>query len=239
MPEPLSPTPSDYDRITDEMYAEYGQDIQRLQKKSEIMRDAVRKAPCRTPNKDRDGGERHLFEEPKSKNDAIQARFEANAIVPKLVASIVEKLDECGLDYPPPEGNRLFLLVEKLQYYTNIKPFDTCSAISELPAELLEAEGTLDLLGKGFAAFPDLDDDETPADQSKATQPQESNDKPTEWSIPMNLNKWADIFRVHRNTMRKYFRDQKTHNKKVSARKWAVDIGELPPEIVSRVRAKP
>lgn len=48
------------------------------------------------------------------------------------------------------------------------------------------------------------------------------------WSKPMVLKRLAEIFDVHRNTMKGWLKDQVICNQQMSARRWRVAMYEFP-----------
>jgi len=57
-----------------------------------------------------------------------------------------------------------------------------------------------------------------------------------QWSQPMGIEKWAQIFKVHKNTMSEWFKNNTIENKHVSDRKWRVALHELPADLVKKVK---
>ena len=56
-----------------------------------------------------------------------------------------------------------------------------------------------------------------------------------QWTRPLGLKKWADMFEVHPNTMRIWFKKQYISNKQISPRMWRVAFEELPAEYVAKI----
>lgn len=105
---------------------------------------------------------------------------------------------------------------------TNHRPLESFIGDGEylaLPGFMQELRRWADELGRR--------EQETPPD--KGAHPQ--------WSTPMNLTRSSKVFGRHRNTMRRWFKEQIIRNKKVSARLYRVDISELPAEVVAKIRA--
>ena len=48
------------------------------------------------------------------------------------------------------------------------------------------------------------------------------------WTQPMSLKQLAQIFDVHRHTMREWLDQQKICNEQLSARRWRIAVYELP-----------
>lgn len=61
-----------------------------------------------------------------------------------------------------------------------------------------------------------------------------SNDQDKrKWTQPLSTTKWAAIFGIHRNTMRKWLRDQRIENEQISPRRWRIAPNDLPVEDVT------
>lgn len=56
------------------------------------------------------------------------------------------------------------------------------------------------------------------------------------WTKPLGLKKWAAVFNVSESTVRRWFKDKKYENKKISDRKWSILYKDLPAEVVARVK---
>ena len=56
----------------------------------------------------------------------------------------------------------------------------------------------------------------------------DSNITKINWSRAMSIEELSKIFKVHRNTMSKWLRDQVIRNRQLSARKWQVATNEFP-----------
>jgi hypothetical protein len=57
-----------------------------------------------------------------------------------------------------------------------------------------------------------------------------------EQSLPLAWYKWANVFGVSENTLRKWRKDKKYHFNKVSGRKWTLPKNELPAEYLEKYR---
>ncbi len=65
-----------------------------------------------------------------------------------------------------------------------------------------------------------------------------SNDaNTTKWTQPLSVKQLASMFKVHRNTMRKWLVDQVIKNEQLSPRKWRIAYSELPQDFVDCVSA--
>jgi hypothetical protein len=58
----------------------------------------------------------------------------------------------------------------------------------------------------------------------------------TKYSKPLFPKDWAKIFNVHRNQIYKYNKEQVYHFRKISKRKWALPLNELPAEYLEKYR---
>ena len=76
-----------------------------------------------------------------------------------------------------------------------------------------------------------------PVEDSKSA-PDTSSTSPVEWSRPMQTDKLAVIFGVHKNTMSSWLKNQTIQNEKIG-KLHRVAISELPADAVNRVRKTP
>ncbi len=61
-----------------------------------------------------------------------------------------------------------------------------------------------------------------------------SNDEDErKWTQPFSMTKLASIFKVHRNTMRKWLREQRIENEQISDRRWRIAYCDLPADAVT------
>lgn len=58
------------------------------------------------------------------------------------------------------------------------------------------------------------------------------------WAEPLSMNQLASIFKVHRNTMRKWLADQVIENEHISPRRWRIAYRELPQGLVEPMIAQ-
>ncbi len=82
----------------------------------------------------------------------------------------------------------------------------------------------------GLKDEPDDGGDKKPKRISKAETPQQ------EYSLPLTMKKWASIFGVSENALRKLRDEKKYHFVKVNARAWKLPKDELPTEYLEKYR---
>ena len=56
--------------------------------------------------------------------------------------------------------------------------------------------------------------------------------KQLKWSGPLGLNKWAEMYDVHPNTMRGWLKNDVLINEQISPRRWRIAIEDLPGDLV-------
>lgn len=106
-------------------------------------------------------------------------------------------------------------------------------------AEWLNEEGYL--LPDDLKEHPESNTEIEKTERSKDSKTLKSKTKGNysekkEWTRPLGLKKWAEIFSVHPNTMSEWLKSQNICNEQVSPRRWRVDVDELPTELVKKVR---